>query len=190
MIAAGVDAEARTSRGQTPLHWARHPDSAKILLAAGANIRRRDQNGRTPLHTLAEANPGKEELVGVLGVLVGAGADVGARDAFGQTPLHRIGFGSIYSSPLPMIQALLAHGADINAQDQDGNTPLHLAAASTVYGVDRAIMAFLDAGADATRRNAQEQTPWDLATTNGKLKGSDAYWRLNEMRFDAPAEAP
>ena len=53
-----------------------------------------------------------------------------------------------------------------------------------------AIMALLDAGADATRRNAQEQTPWDLATTNENLKGSDAYWRLNEARFEAPAEVP
>ena len=35
-------------------------------------------------------------------------------------------------------------------------------------------------------RNAAGETPWDLAKGNKALKGSDAYWRLNEARFEAP----
>ena len=48
------------------------------------------------------------------------------------------------------------------------------------------IEALLDAGADATARNAAGQTPWDHAQENGVLRGSDAYWRLNDARFNAP----
>ena len=35
-------------------------------------------------------------------------------------------------------------------------------------------------------RNADGKTPWDLAEANEDLKGSDAYWRLNDARFNAP----
>ena len=49
-----------------------------------------------------------------------------------------------------------------------------------------AIDALLAAGADATARNAAGQTPWDLAQENDALRGADAYWRLNDARFNAP----
>ena len=114
-----------------------------------------------------------------------AGSDPNAKNFRGWTPLHEAASGNENAA---MTQALMAHGADINAQDHDGNTPLHLAAASTAFSDDAAIIALLDAGADAMRRNAQMQTPWDIAMTNEKLKRFDAYWRLNEMRF--PVDAP
>ena len=48
------------------------------------------------------------------------------------------------------------------------------------------VTACLDAGADPMAPNAAGETPWDLAKANKALKGSDAYWRLNEARFEAP----
>ena len=51
-----------------------------------------------------------------------------------------------------------------------------------------AIDALLNAGADPTARNAAGKTPWDVARANEALQRSDAYWRLNDARFEDPRE--
>ena len=38
-------------------------------------------------------------------------------------------------------------------------------------------------------RNAVGKTPWDSAQENEALKGTDAYWRLNEARFNTSGQA-
>lgn len=82
------------------------------------------------------------------------------------------------------------------ARNEDGNTPLHTAAgwSSLIEELERhqrhagaAVVALLEAGADPLARNEAGETPWDLAQANELLRGSDAYWRLNDARFDAPA---
>ena len=76
---------------------------------------------------------------------------------------------------------LLDAGADIEARDRWGRTPLHWAA---LFSKNPAVItALLDAGADPKARNATGKTPWDHAKDNEALKGSDAYWRLNDARF-------
>ena len=108
-----------------------------------------------------------------------------ARDKGGNTPLHRAA-ACPYEHPAT-IETLLAAGADLMARNEHGNTPLH-SAASWYYGSSHAgarIEALLAAGADPTMSNAAGQTPWDLAQDNEALSGSDAYWRLNEARFNA-----
>ena len=42
----------------------------------------------------------------------------------------------------------------------------------------------LDAGADATAVNEDGETPFDLAKDNGAPVGTDAYWALNDARFE------
>ena len=153
----------------------------QVLLAAGANLEARNEYGLTPLHGAAESN----ENAAVIEFLLAAGADVNARNQYGITPSHSVWFND---NP-EVIQALLAGGADPNARAEDGDTPLHRAAAQ-LFGDEShagaAIEALLDAGADAATRNAAGKTPWDLAQENEALKGSDAYWRLNDARFNAP----
>ena len=77
--------------------------------------------------------------------------------------------------------ALLQAGANLEARDEYSGTPLHRAAELSKNPA--VIKVMLDAGADTAARNAAGKTPWDLVQVNDALKGSDAYWRLNDARF-------
>ena len=43
---------------------------------------------------------------------------------------------------------------------------------------------WLDAGADPTATNRAGHRAIDLARQNEHLRGTDAYWRLNDASFD------
>ena len=84
------------------------------------------------------------------------------------------------------VQAELAAGADAMARNKDGGTPLHSAAKSKCLlgckpGV---IQALLTAGADSKAKNKNDEMPWDLAQENEKLKGTKAYWALNDAQYN------
>ena len=187
LIADGAAVEVRDEVGITPLYLAAvNEDLAvlEVLMARGARVDIRRDNGRTPLHAAAKYN----DNPAVLEALLAAGIDPNAVDEAGKTPLHEAVVRLFPASPA-VVEALVVGGADLLARDQDGNTPLHDAAAASSFD-DRhagdAIDVLLDAGADVTMRNAADQTPWDLARENEALRGSDAFWRLNEARFSAP----
>ena len=183
LLAAGADVAARSRTGETPLHRAAartndNPAAIEAFLAAGADREARDRQGRTPLHHAATH---RGSVLGI-NVLLAAGADPDARDENGNTPLH---LAAQYAHELffdrnadgirvwhsDMLQAAL--------RDNDGLPP-----------AGNQIQALLDAGADPTARNADGRTPWDLAEANEHLRlmGGDAYWRLNDARFNAPRQ--
>ena len=183
LLDAGADIKARDGNGQTPLHKAAaitttygeprvdtQPAVITALLVAGADPKARDADGMTPWD-LAPKGSNAYWLLG----------DPKARDERGATPLHystgRIW--ALYRNPA-IIAWLLASGADIEARTEQGETPLHWAAQ---HGNSAFITALLDAGADPKARDADGMTPWDYAQTQKRLKGSDAYWRLNDARF-------
>ncbi len=43
-------------------------------------------------------------------------------------------------------------------------------------GTPDKVLALLDAGADGGAKNDKNETPFDRAKKNEKLKGTDAYW--------------
>ncbi len=47
-----------------------------------------------------------------------------------------------------------------------------------------AVTELLAAGVDVTARTEGGLTAFDLSEKNGKLSGTDAYWRLNNLRFE------
>ena len=75
------------------------------------------------------------------------------------------------------VTALLEAGADPNVRDVTGSTPLHHARTA------EAVTALLEARADPNARDADGKLPFDYAGDNEQIKGTDAYWRLNDARF-------
>ena len=210
VVKALLDAGAKTNprdidHGFTPLLDAAYnpnPSVIEALIEAGANANARGRGGWTGLHAAAwNANPAAAEA------LLAAGADPNARDEGGGTPLHA----AAEDAHLSVIEALLAADADPNAREDDGKTPLHVVAA-TAEAADKwlraqagkaanrkktkrlyaailnrtpsVIEALLDAGADAAARDEAGKVPFDYAKDNEALKGTEAYWRLNDGRFE------
>ena len=62
----------------------------------------------------------------------------------------------------------------------NGLTPLHRAVKGGNFW---SINALLDAGADATIKTKDGKTPFDLAAENPEVKGTAAYWRLNDAQY-------
>ena len=80
------------------------------------------------------------------------------------------------------VSRCLEAGADLEARGEEGATPLHLAA--VLSETPAVVVALLDAGADPAARDAFGRIPWDFIGDDSPLKGSDAYRRLSEARFN------
>ena len=85
------------------------------------------------------------------------------------------------SVDVEVVSACIKAGADVNARDVIGDTPLHSAALSNYNPA--VITALIKAGANGAAANDHGKTPFDLAKENDAIKGSDAYWALNDARF-------
>ena len=128
---------------------------------------------QTPLHLAAWANSNPA----VVTVLLEAGASLEARTEGGWTPLHRA---ALNANPT-VVTVLLEAGASLEARTENGSTPLHKAA---VNGNPAVVITLLDAEADPKAKTTDGKTAFDLMQENDKLKGTDAYWRLNDLRFE------
>jgi ankyrin repeat protein len=102
-----------------------------------------------------------------------AGANLSARNIFGETPLHNANHHTV--------AALVDAGADLNSRDLDGNTPLHSAAQ---FGSPEVVVALIKAGADGSLKDASGKTAFEDLNENSKVKGTEAYWMLNDAQFN------
>ena len=179
-LAAGADPDARDAYDNTPLHLAAldnsNPSVIAALIEGGADPGARwEYGGMTPLHSAAAKNANPSVIV----ALIEGGADPGARLKHGgYTPLHLAAEGNANPS---VIAALIEGGADPGARAEGGNTPLHDAAAKNAN--PSVIKALIEGGADPGAWDDYGNTPFDYAKENEALKGTDAYWLLNEGRF-------
>ncbi|MER3461249.1 MAG: hypothetical protein C4303_09295 [candidate division GAL15 bacterium] len=60
-------------------------------------------------------------------------------------------------------------------------SPLHTAAFNNPN--PKIVLTLLELGANPKAKNDDGQTPWDLIQKNDKLKNTDAYWRMNDLRY-------
>lgn len=124
MLAEGADANAASTDGTTPLHWAVYHDDielARRLIEAGADVDITNEYGSTPMAEAAVVgNPDMIEL------LLEAGADVESPNPDGQTALMVVA----RTSKVEAARLLIEAGADVNRREQwRGQTALMWAAA-------------------------------------------------------------
>lgn len=162
MLDAGVDVNARTNLGFTPLHMAAlyAPTAvADLLIARGADIHATAAEGESPLHFAAMA--GNTELVRKL---LQAGADVNAREADGMTPLCRAAY---YTDSPDTLNLLVDSGAELCPRvGENGATPLHYAA---MGGHDGNLRYLLKQGLDVNLCTKAGDTPLLRAMTFGHI---------------------
>ena len=151
------------------------PTDVQRAVQQGAKVEARDQTGRTPLHWAAFFNFNPE----VITTLVGLGAQVEARDQNGMTPLHQAA--AVGKSNPEVIATVVKLGAQVDARDKDGWTPLHRAARFNPN--PKIVLTLLELGANPKARTDRGRTPWNLIQENDELKNTDAYWRLNDLRY-------
>ena len=72
-------------------------------------------------------------------------------------------------------------GTEVNERTADSRTALMWAAACT--SDPRVAQALLGAGADGKAKSDKESTALGYLESNARLRGTDAYWTLNDARL-------
>ncbi|KAM8930441.1 85/88 kDa calcium-independent phospholipase A2 isoform 2-T2 [Pelodytes ibericus] len=119
--ASQVNAEDPKYRAN-PLHWAKSPEIAVLLIQRGCNVNSLSRTSETPLHIMV-----KRDRFECAMVLLTHGADPNARGEHGNTPLHL----AMMKDHLQLIKALMVFGADVEQPNDFGETPGLMAARSS-----------------------------------------------------------
>jgi len=160
-----ADVNVRDLMGWTPLMIAvsaGHESIVTELVGAGADVKSANDKGITPLHYAA--SKGRVEIGRLL---IGRGADINARDKANQLPLHRAATtnsSAFITLLLHPPEELTSQKTRLNTADRVGNTPLHLAMES---GYGEAAALLIEAGADRTRVNQDQQEPEEMEGVGG-----------------------
>ena len=118
LVEEGVDLNAKTKLGKSPLHMAakkQKTEITRLLIATGADVNAGDQNGKTPLIEAASAGQSANAEV-----LLSAGANINARDENGFTALM---WATMMGFP-ESVEILLESGAEVNTRSKDGRTAM------------------------------------------------------------------
>lgn len=183
LVSAGADVNANDGEALSMAAWEHSsPEMIELLLAAGADVHAgEDDDGRTPLAYAAMSASDPR----VIRMLLDAGSDIDVRYEEGYTVLMLAAGDNLNPE---IVRMFVNAGVDINAVKQpEGWTALMIAAqACKSQGI---IDALLDAGADATLRCADGKTAFDYVEGREWLKGTDAYWRLRNAKYQSESDS-
>lgn len=149
-------------------------DELLRILKSNPDINIRNDEGETPLHIAVMHC----KFAQVIEKLLAQKANFRARDERGRTPLH---LAAAHSEIPEILEAICNYFVDIGAQDGVGDTPLHYAAMGKTPKV---VELLLDRGVNGAITNDEGSTPFDVAKRHKHLKGSYAYWLLNDAKFN------
>ncbi|KAH9481869.1 Ankyrin repeat-containing protein C6C3.08 [Psilocybe cubensis] len=128
------------------------------LIGAGADVNRKNDNGLTPLHYAAS-----KSRIDIGRLLISRGAD--GWKYFLHLFRHRAATtGSVGFIRLLIESSTPSNKLRLNTADRIGNTPLHLAMDSAHA---EAAVVLINAGADRTRENLDEETPEAMEGVGG-----------------------
>ena len=158
ILEGGLSTEARSSKGDTPLHVAAFMGETgvmKMLLSLGAKTELLNNLLETPLHRCCAS--GK---VDALVLLSQRKANLEARQKYGWTLMHT----AASNGHEEMVKALVGLRGDLNAQDFNGNTPLHIAA---FYGKSGVVQILINRQCEKEKVDAQGRTALHHAAWGG-----------------------
>ena len=118
LLQNGVDANARGSNDETPLHCALTEGITRVLFYYRADLNAKDGYNRTPLHEAVV-----KRRLEVAQVLLDKDADPNHVDVDRRTPLHLASEAGYVEG----IRLLLERGAEVRTRDRWGLTPFELA---------------------------------------------------------------
>jgi ankyrin repeat protein len=162
LIERGLDIEAKSSSGRTPLQLAvseGHITVVNILLANGAKVDDGDNGSQMLLQECARsADRSMAEF------LLKVGADAAAKGKDGKAAIHT----AAEVGNIPVLELLLSQkNIDIDEEDNEGATALHYAAEN---GHHAAVELLVANGADIeSRRRRDKRTALHQAAENDKL---------------------
>lgn len=115
----------------------------------------------------------------IISLLLNLGANARTRDDRGTTALMQA---AVFNGNSSVVRLLIDAGADVNARNRNRDTALTLAAR---WGRSSDVVRqLIDAGANVRHVNGEGKTAWDLIQDNARLGQSEAYWMLNQTRFE------
>lgn len=162
LIENGLDIEAKSDGGWTPLHsqaYGGHTDGVELLLEHGADIEAKHAYDMTPLVSSV-----RWDRIEVAQLLVEKGANVDATNTLGRTPLII----SATEGYFELAKTFLDNGADLYIEDDNyKRTALHFAA---LNGHLKIVDVLLRKGAHVDKKDAAGKTPLDYANRYGHKK--------------------
>lgn len=176
LLDAGVDVNAKDSRGQSSLHRATRRESEglmKLLLRNGAEVDCKNDEGRTPWS--ANVRSLNKRL---LDILIEAGANSNTK---GHQEVSKLYDGAT-NGKTELVALMLESGTDPSIKTQFLWAPLHWAA---YYGHMDCVKLLISHGAELSPVSDQEATPLDLALRANKIAIVDVLIRAGAQESRA-----